>query len=72
MTGLIGILLFICVSLIVWGIAEAKYKNIHFEHSEEEHKEEALLAEERKEHGDKEMSIRDVIKNVSCKGYKAV
>ena len=72
MTGLIGLLAFIAFALIAWGIAEAKYKNITYEHSEAEKEEAALLEEERKEHGDKEMNIRDVIKNISCKGYKAV
>lgn len=70
--SIIAFLVFVVVALIVWAVAEAKYSHIHFTHSKEEAKEEAILEAERKAHGEGEMGIRDVVKNISAKGYKAV
>lgn len=72
MSAIIAFLIFVAASLVVWAVAETKYKNIHFTHSAEEAHEEQILEAERKAHGEGEMGIRDVVKNISAKGYKAV
>lgn len=71
-TAFIGLILLIAISLIGWAISELKYRAIHFTHSEEEHKEEALLYKEHAEHDFKEMSIRDIIRTNSTNGFDAV
>lgn len=72
MSAVFAFLIFTVAVLLVWGIAELKYKNIHFTHSAEEAEEVKIIEEERQKHGNREMNIRDVMKNISAKGFKAV
>ncbi len=72
MNALIGFIAFIAIALVGWIIAEAKYKAITFTHSSEEAEEAELLENERREHGFREMSIKDIIRTNSTKGFDAV
>lgn len=72
MNALIGFIALIVIALVGWAVAEAKYKTMTFTHSEEEAEEAELLENERREHGFREMSIKDIIRTNSTKGFDAV
>ena len=72
MDALIGFMAFIAIALVGWLIAEAKYNTITFTHSAEEAEETEILDKERREHGFREMSIKDIIRTNSTKGFDAV
>ena len=67
---IIGIVVFFAVALIGWGIAELKGKSCTYEMNEEEKAVEAKNAEALHENGFSEMNIRDVVKNISTKGFQ--
>ncbi|MCH4147291.1 MAG: hypothetical protein LKG25_03540 [Prevotella sp.] len=71
MTAFIGFCVLIVVALIGWAIAEVKYKGLGYKVNEEEA---AGVAKEEAHHvvPDHELGIKDVIKTISNKGYKAV
>jgi membrane protein required for beta-lactamase induction len=72
MNALIGLILLIVVALIGWGIATLKYKALPFTKSKEEIKAEEVADEKLKQDGYNEMTIKDVVRTISAKGYKAV
>jgi membrane protein required for beta-lactamase induction len=72
MNALIGLILLIAVGLIGWGIATLKYKALPFTKSKEEIKAEEVADEKLKQDGYNEMTIKDVVRTISAKGYKAV
>jgi hypothetical protein len=69
-TTIIGLVAFAIVALIGWGIAELKGKACHYEKDELEKAVDAQLAQQLHENGFNEMGIKDVIKNISTKGFK--
>lgn len=68
---IIGLIAFVVIALVGWGIAELKGKMV-YEHSEEEAKELEEMAEHDKEFGTEEMDIHKLVKNNCTTGYKAV
>lgn len=72
MNALIGFAALIIVALVGWAIAEFKYKAFTFTRSEKDIEEENLLEEERRAEGFKEMTINDIMRKNSTKGYNAV
>ncbi len=72
MDALIGFIALIAIALVGWAIAEAKNKTMTFTHSEAEAEEAELLENERRENGFREMSIKDIIRKNSTKGFDAV
>lgn len=72
MNALIGLIGLVVIALLGWAVAELKYKTIIFTHSEEEAEEAELLENERREHGFREMNIKDIIRTNSAKGFDAV
>lgn len=72
MNALIGLIGLVVIALLGWAVAELKYKTIIFTHSEEEAKEAELLENERREHGFREMNIKDIIRTNSTNGFDAV
>lgn len=71
MTALIGFIVLVAIALIGWGVAVLKYKNLDYKVNQEEAE---GVAHELAHHAptDKEMGIKDVIKTISAKGYKAI
>lgn len=72
MDALIGLVIFIIVALAGWGIAALKYKSLPYAKSDEEAKVEEAAEEKLKKDGFHEMTIRDVIRTISAKGYDAI
>jgi hypothetical protein len=64
----IALALFLIVALIVWGIAELNYKNFKYEEDQPKHPD--PTAHQGGEY--KELNIRDIMRDNSTKGYKAV
>lgn len=54
------------------GRSGTEVQTIIFTHSEEEAEEAELLENERREHGFREMNIKDIIRTNSTKGFDAV
>ena len=71
-TAIIGIVALIAIALVGWAIAEAKYKTITYTRNEEETAVENRAAEALKQNGYEELGIKDVIRTISTKGFKAV
>lgn len=61
--------LFLLLSLLVWVLAEFKYLAMPYEHSEEEDDGWDEMEEHRADH---ELNIRDILKNSTFRGFKAV
>ena len=72
MNALFGFVALIVVAIIVWAIAEFKYKTFTFTRSEKDIEEEEELEEQRRADGFKEMNIRDIMRKNSTNGYNAV
>ena len=72
MTGLYIFVALAVIALVGWGVAELKYKSIHFTHSEAEMEEAELLDKEKSENNFYEMNLKDVLEHNSTKGYKSV
>ena len=71
MHALIGFISFFAIALIGWAIAEVKGKADNYvENADEKKAMETYLANQKKG-GYQEMNIRDVIKNISTKGFSA-
>jgi hypothetical protein len=64
----VALVIFLVVSLIAWGIAELNYKGFKYEEDKPHHPD--PTAHEDGEH--KELNIRDIMRDNSTKGYKAV
>lgn len=71
-TPMIGLIVLLVIALVAWAIAELKSKAITFTHSEAEAEGEEEMLEAFEAHGGKEMGLKDLLKNNSTKGYKAI
>ena len=69
---IIALVVFAAVSLIGWGIAELKSKDCGYEQNEDEKAYDDNLARQLHENGFHELSIKDVIKNISTKGFTTI
>ena len=69
-TALIGLVAFAIIALIGWGIDEAKGKTCVYEKNQQEEEVEEQLAQSLHKNGFHELSIKDVIKSISTKGFK--
>jgi hypothetical protein len=70
-TSVLGLFIFIAVALVGWGIGTLKYRNMPYTNNEEEKEVEANEKEQFKKSGYKELSIRDILKMLTYKGYSA-
>ena len=71
-TPIFGLVAFLVIALVGWGIAELKSKTITFTHSEAEAEGEEEMLEAFEAHGGKEMGLKDILKSNSTKGFKAI
>lgn len=71
MNVLIGIAIFIVIALIGWAIAEAKPNLFGYKNSEDEAAVEECAKDTLSKNGYEEQNIKDVIKNISTKGFDA-
>ena len=62
--------IFFAAALVGWAIAELKGKACEYEQNEEEQAVNQQLAEQLHKNGFTELSIKDVIKSISTKGFK--
>ena len=69
---IISLALFFGAALIGWAIAEIKAKSCTYEENSEELADDERQAKLLHENGFNEMGIKDVISNISTKGFKAV
>ncbi len=60
-------ILFLGVSLLVWGIVEAHYKDFHYEEDKPHHPDPTA-----QQGSHKELSVRDIMRENSTNGYNAV
>ena len=67
---IIALVAFFVIALIGWGLAELKSKGCLYEQNEEEAAVDEQLARQLHENGFNELTIKDVIKNISTKGFK--
>lgn len=72
MTALLVLAALVVIALVGWAIAEAKAKTCTYHNNEEEEAALERTQEAQKKSEYAEMSIRDVIKTISTKGFKAV
>lgn len=66
-----GIFVLLSVALVGWLLAEVKGKNCQYEANEEELEAERQTNARLLDGGWKEMTIKDVIKTISTKGFSA-
>ena len=71
MNVLIGIAIFVVIALIGWAIAEAKPGIFGYNQSEDEQAGEQNAKDALVKNGYDEQNIKDVIKNISTKGFEA-
>ena len=67
---IIALAIFFAAALVGWAIAELKGKACEYEQNEEEQAVNQQLAEQLHKNGFTELSIKDVIKSISIKGFK--
>ena len=67
---IIALAIFFAAALAGWAIAELKGKACEYEQEEEEKAVDCQLAEQLHKNGFTELSIKDVIKSISTKGFK--
>ncbi|MBQ4294344.1 MAG: hypothetical protein II755_02035 [Prevotella sp.] len=67
---IIALAIFFAAALVGWAIAELKGKACEYEQNEEEQAVNQQLAEQLHKNGFTELSIKDVIKSISTKGFK--
>ena len=72
MTALLGLVAIVAVALAGWAVAEAKGKACTYTNNADEAAALAHTREAQKQAGYTELGIRDVIKTISTKGFKAV
>jgi len=69
---LIGLIVFVAIALVGWGIAVAKYRTVNFSHSSLEqdalNKADATL----KKDGYEEKGIRDILRDATYTGFKTI
>ena len=68
---IIGFAVFVVAALVGWGIAELKGKAVNYKNNAQEDEVEKAAAEQLHQNGFSEMSIRDIIKTISTKGFNA-
>ena len=66
--ALIGLVALMVIALIGWGVAELKAKSCNYEQNQMEI--DKRLADQLHKNGFVELGIKDVIKNISTKGFK--
>lgn len=66
---IVALALFFAVALLGWGIAELKGKTCDYVKNDDEEAVDNQLAEQLHEKGFVELSIKDVIKSISTKGF---
>ncbi len=67
---IIALAVFFAAALIGWALAEIKGKACKYVENEEEKAVDARLAQQLHQDGFHELTIKDVIKNISTKGFK--
>lgn len=67
---IVALAIFFAAALAGWAIAELKGKACNYELNEEEQAVNQQLAEQLHKNGFTELSIKDVIKSISTKGFK--
>lgn len=67
---IVALAIFFAAALAGWAIAELKGKACNYEQNEEEQAVNQQLAEQLHKNGFTELSIKDVIKSISTKGFK--
>ena len=67
---IIALAIFFAAALVGWAIAELKGKACEYEQNEEEQAVNQQLADQLHKNGFTELSIKDVIKSISTKGFK--
>jgi len=72
MEALLGFLVFFAVALVGWAIAELKAKADSYVSTECEDKAMQTYLDNQRKGGYEEMGIREVIKNISTKGFSAI
>ena len=65
---IIALVAFFAIAIIGWGVAELKSKGCQYSQNEDEIDEQ--LAQQLHKNGFHELNIKDVIKNISTKGFK--
>ncbi len=69
---IIALAVFFAAALLGWAIAEMKGRSCTYENNEEENAVDERLAQQLHQDGFHEMTIKDVIKNISTKGFDAI
>ena len=72
MNALLGFICFFTVALIGWAIAELKGKADNYVENTDEQKAMQTFLDNQRKGGYEEMSIRDVVKSISTKGFSAL
>lgn len=72
MNALVIFLIFFAISLVGWCIAEIKANNDVYSENDAEKSAMSQFLDNQKKGGYEEMSIRDVIKNISTKGFSSI
>ena len=67
---IIALAVFFAVALVGWALAELKGKTCNYEKNDDEKAVDQQLAEQLHKNGFVELSIKDVIKSISTKGFK--
>jgi len=67
---IIALAIFFAAALVGWAIAELKGRSCEYEQNEEEQAVNQQLADQLHKNGFTELSIKDVIKSISTKGFK--
>ena len=67
---IIALAIFFAAALVGWAIAELKGRACEYEQNEEEQAVNQQLADQLHKNGFTELSIKDVIKSISTKGFK--
>ena len=72
MDALVIFLIFFAIAIAGWMIAEVKMKVDNYNLSEDEKAAMTAFLDNQRKGGYEEMNIRDVVKNISTKGFLAV
>lgn len=72
MNALLGFICFFAVALIGWAIAELKGKADNYVENTDEQKAMQTFLDNQRKGGYEEMSIHDVVKSISTKGFSAL
>jgi hypothetical protein len=67
---IIALVAFFAIAIIGWGVAELKSKGCQYQQNDDEIAVDEQLAQQLHNNGFHELNIKDVIKNISTKGFK--